>query len=182
RRCLSRWPIVSGTRHHQTNDRANQSAGIPSSGRSRSLSEIKVHERSKKAVTQQITLGEPEVLAKHKTRVNSQPAGPDLVKFSFKYRPADVLRANGIIPSLPQLKRKASAELQSAQTPDADGQEEKILRERLKALEAKRIKQEKKPRVKNEADAVVDLTQDRKKKVKLERKESFIQGEIIDLT
>jgi hypothetical protein len=52
----------------------------------------------------------------------------------------------------------------------------------LKALEAKRIKQEKKPRVKNEADAVVDLTQDRKKKVKLERKESFIQGEIIDLT
>ncbi|KAJ6498915.1 hypothetical protein C8R45DRAFT_980354 [Mycena sanguinolenta] len=155
----------------------------------RSLSNIKIHERSKKAVTQQITLAEPEAVLP-KGSVKCQSTGPELVKFSFKYRPADVLRANGIIPSPPQLKRKASTELPRAEAPvtddddDDDAKEEKMLRERLNAIEAKRLQKNKKPRVKNEpsGDTVVDLTQDKKKKVKTESKPTFIQGEIIDLT
>ncbi|KAJ7873787.1 hypothetical protein B0H14DRAFT_2718835 [Mycena olivaceomarginata] len=137
-----------------------------------SLSHIVVHERSKKAVTQQITLGEPAVTMP-RAFISTETTGPELVY---------ILRANGIAPLPPQLKRKASAEPPRAQTPDdddADAEEEKMLRERLNALEAKRLK-ETKPRVKKEADTV-DLTQDRKK-VKLERKQTFVQGEIIDLT
>lgn len=47
----------------------------------------------------------------------------------------------------------------------------------MNALEAKRLKKETKPRVKKEADTV-DLTQDRKKKVKPEGQQTFV----IDLT
>ncbi|KAJ7733604.1 hypothetical protein B0H14DRAFT_2996343 [Mycena olivaceomarginata] len=144
-----------------------------------SLSHIVVHERSKKAVTQQITLGEPAVTMP-RAFINTETTGPELVKFSFKYRPLDILRANGIAPLPPQLKRKASAEPPRAQTPDdddADAEEEKMLRERLNALEAKRLKKETKPRVKKEADTV-DLTQDRKKKVKPQGQQTFV----IDLT
>ncbi|KAJ7713467.1 hypothetical protein B0H14DRAFT_3016448 [Mycena olivaceomarginata] len=144
-----------------------------------SLSHIVVHERSKKAVTQQITLGEPAVTMP-RAFISTETTGPELVKFSFKYCPLDILRANGIAPLPPQLKRKASAEPPRAQTPDdddADAEEEKMLRERLNALEAKRLKKETKPRVKKEADTV-DLTQDRKKKVKPEGQQTFV----IDLT
>ncbi|KAJ7680828.1 hypothetical protein DFH06DRAFT_1164302 [Mycena polygramma] len=152
-----------------------------------SLSDIKIHERSKKGVTQQISVAEPEFHNKPKRQVRSRRTGPNLATFSFRYRPIDVLRANGIAPPLPQLKRKASAELLRAQTPDddiADAEEEKVLRERLRTLEAKRVKKEKKPRVKNEtSDAVmVDLTQDSKQKVKMEERQPFIKGEVIDLT
>jgi hypothetical protein len=43
------------------------------------------------------------------------------------------------------------------------------------------LKKETKPCVKKEAD-IVDLTQERKKKVKLENRLAFAPGEIIDLT
>ncbi|KAJ6498911.1 hypothetical protein C8R45DRAFT_980349 [Mycena sanguinolenta] len=151
-----------------------------------SLSEIKVHERSKKAITQQITLAERELLSKPLATL-SYRLGAELAKFSFKYRPADVLRANGIIPASQQLKRKASAEPLRSPSPEydqADAERAKVLRDELAALEAKRLKTEKKPRVKDDPD-ILDLTQDRKKKVKKVKKESkptFIQGEIIDLT
>ncbi|KAJ7761012.1 hypothetical protein B0H16DRAFT_557407 [Mycena metata] len=149
-----------------------------------SIPDIKLHERSKKAVTQQVSLAEPAFRKPAPTNSTSR-AGPDLVTFSFRYRPADVLRANGIMPPVPQPKRKASAELLRAQTPDdadvlAEAEEERNLRERLQALEAKRLKRETKPRVKSESDAVVDLTRTRdRKKVKLG---GFVPGEVIDLT
>ncbi|KAJ6594448.1 hypothetical protein B0H19DRAFT_1095537 [Mycena capillaripes] len=155
-----------------------------------SIAPAKVHERSKKAVTQQITLAEPELLPMPQSSVRTQRTGPDLVTFSFKYRPIDILRANGIAPS--SLKRKASAEPEPprAQTPGdsedlADMQEAQVLREKLKALEAKLQKREKKPKIKSDAGAVIDLTQESSrsnKRVKLEGKRSFISGEIIDLT
>ncbi|KAJ7267543.1 hypothetical protein B0H12DRAFT_1229856 [Mycena haematopus] len=155
------------------------------------LSEIKVHERSKKAATQQITLAEPEFFETPKLLALCQPTGPELVKFCFKYRPADVLRANGIMPPAPQqLKRKASAEPLRTETPDSDEDEDentleiKMLRERLNALEAKCLKKDKKPRIKSESDSIiVDLTQNGKKqKIKSESRLTFVQGEIIDLT
>ncbi|KAJ7467186.1 hypothetical protein FB451DRAFT_1561069 [Mycena latifolia] len=148
-----------------------------------SLTEIKVHERTKKAVTQQITLAKSEKLVRRDVFVSSQRAGPDRVKFCFKYRPMDILQANGIAP---RLEQKATADPPRAPTPDADlaaAEEERILRERLKALEARRVKKENKPRMKREfeSDGVIDLTQPTKK-VKLEAKRPFISGEIIDLT
>jgi len=116
-----------------------------------SLSDIKVHERSKKAVTQKITLAEPVIMAKPKPLLEGRRTGPDIVKFFFKYRPIDILRANGIAPPPPQLKRKASAEPPPprAQTPDdsealADLEEAKVLREKLRALEAKLSKRDQK--------------------------------------
>ncbi|KAJ6498903.1 hypothetical protein C8R45DRAFT_980344, partial [Mycena sanguinolenta] len=148
------------------------------------LSEVKVHERSKKAITQQITLAEPELLAEPEPSARTR-SGPNLVKFSFKYRPADVLRANGIMSTPRQPKRKASAEPLRSPSPEynlADAEEEKMLLERLNALAAKRLKIEKKPRVKVDPDILVDLTQGRKKRVKTESKPTFVQGEIIDLT
>ncbi|KAJ7680829.1 hypothetical protein DFH06DRAFT_1290564 [Mycena polygramma] len=147
-----------------------------------SLDQATIHERSKKAVTQQITTAETELVAVPAATLSLRYASPDFVTFSFKYRPLDLLRANGIAPSPPRLKRKASAEPEPprAQTPDsedlADLQEAEALREKLKALEAKLNKREKKPRVKDEGGGeVIDLTRDsargaRSRRVKLEGK------------
>ncbi|KAJ7141252.1 hypothetical protein C8R44DRAFT_763065 [Mycena epipterygia] len=141
---------------------------------SKDLSALKVHERSKKAVTQQITLGQAERLAVPVTFTSSKRTGPDLVKFFFKYRPIDILRANGIAP---QNKRKAS-ELDPASTPV---QEKKVSREKIEKVDG-RIKKESKHRIKQEGP-IIDLTENTRstKKVKRERR-PFIQGEIIDLT
>ncbi|KAF7357834.1 hypothetical protein MVEN_00829500 [Mycena venus] len=154
-----------------------------------SLSDLKVHERLKKAVTQQIALAEPEALKQPVRCVKVLPTGPEFVKFHFKYRPIDVLRANGIAPSSPPLKRKASAEPPRAQTPEdseklADLEKVKVLREELRALEAKVHRRERKPRIKNEVGAAIDLTPERSrnKRVKLEPRQSFFPGEVIDLT
>ncbi|KAJ7474331.1 hypothetical protein FB451DRAFT_1398313 [Mycena latifolia] len=150
---------------------------------SRLLPQIKVHERAKKAVTQQITLAKAENLATPKTFGSTERSGPDLVKFYFKYRPLEILQANGIAPLPP---RPEPVDPPRAATPDmdlADAEEAKILRARLSALEAKLAKKEKKPVVKREleASAVIDLTQPRKR-VKLKAERPFISGEVIDLT
>ncbi|KAF7291094.1 hypothetical protein MKEN_01491300 [Mycena kentingensis (nom. inval.)] len=77
----------------------------------KSLPNLTVHERSKKAITQQVLLGEAMARTKAKSPFVStaQPTGPPLAILRFLYRPLDVLRANGIAPR--PLKRKASAEL-----------------------------------------------------------------------
>lgn len=103
------------------------------------------------------------------------------------------------MPPLPPQKRKAPVQLQRAQTPD-DAEEEKKLRvrivistrltskltfrhqERLRVIEAKRVKKETKPGVKTEMPDVLDLTQKENRKNKKVKIEGFIQGEIIDLT
>ncbi|KAK7005971.1 hypothetical protein R3P38DRAFT_3040642 [Favolaschia claudopus] len=140
-----------------------------SSGHQTNLSALKVHERSKKAVTQQVTLSKAEPLAQPRGFVDITRTGPDLVKFRFKYRPIDVLRANGIAPQAPKAKAPAS--------PPTETQKEN------KPLVKHEKKDAKKSKVKREAEEdVIDLTQDTsrpKKKVKLE---NFVQGEVIDLT
>ncbi|KAJ7451849.1 hypothetical protein B0H11DRAFT_2075430 [Mycena galericulata] len=170
-----------------------------------SLSERQVHERSKKAVTQQITLATPEYLAKPETFVSTRRLGSDIVRFSFKYRPLDILQANGIAPAPPQLKRKAfpapaplRAQSSRADEDLADEDEAQTLRRKLAVLEAKRIKkekgkgEEKKSGVKREnsggGGGIIDLTVDSdgprsQKRVKREeRKNTFVSGEVIDLT
>ncbi|KAJ7162089.1 hypothetical protein C8R46DRAFT_1222224 [Mycena filopes] len=177
---------------------ACQITGRPINPKQFELSKLKVHERSKTAVTQHITLAEPKLLQAPIRGATGMLIGPPLAQFFFKYRPADVLRANGIMPLLIP---KPAAEPLREQAPDtrADDEEERNLREmlnplqetlnslqtRLSALEAKRSKKETetKPRVKREAadDSVVDLAQTReRKKVKLEK--GFVSGEVIDLT
>ncbi|KAJ7267644.1 hypothetical protein B0H12DRAFT_1068047 [Mycena haematopus] len=151
-----------------------------------SLSDLKVHECSKKAVTQQIRLAAPELLEHPVPPACQSPI--DLIGALF----TDVLRANGIAPAPPQLKRKASTSVEHPRASTPDDAEElsaleevKILREKLQRLEAKlQLKQEKKPRVKEEGGPVIDLTQTgaRRKRVKLDAKRSFASGEVIDLT
>ncbi|KAJ7646762.1 hypothetical protein FB45DRAFT_734088 [Roridomyces roridus] len=70
-------------------------ANVPCDG-THNLSNLKVHERSKKAVTQQITLAAP--IMQRTNFVQTARLGADLVTFTFKYRPLDILRANGIAP------------------------------------------------------------------------------------
>ncbi|KAJ7091958.1 hypothetical protein B0H15DRAFT_799705 [Mycena belliarum] len=143
-----------------------------------------------KAVTQQISLGKAEKLAKPVTFAPTKRTGPDIVKFRFKYRPLDVLQANGIAPLPPRLERMTSVDPPRALTPHedlADAEEEKALRhqhqEKLRALEAKRIKKERKPHAKREIQDgdIIDLTQP-SKKMKREAKQPFVSGEVIDLT
>ncbi|KAJ7879604.1 hypothetical protein B0H14DRAFT_2709421 [Mycena olivaceomarginata] len=98
---------------------------------SSTLSEIKIHERSKKSVTQQIRLTEPRVLPVPQNAVAHRFTGPPLVTFVFKYRPLDTLRANGVMPSPPQLKIKPALELPQEPHSDdehSDAEEIRILR------------------------------------------------------
>ncbi|KAJ7923400.1 hypothetical protein B0H13DRAFT_2655225 [Mycena leptocephala] len=121
--------------------------------------DLTVHERVKKGVTQQITLGEPESLDKDDedgfNHVYTEPSGPDIVKFCFKYRSIEVLRADGIAPRLKRKKAStdrnrtqisnAPAEDQPAQNSNALAEEAKVLREKLRAVEAQLQEQEQKP-------------------------------------
>ncbi|KAF7376577.1 hypothetical protein MSAN_00074100 [Mycena sanguinolenta] len=86
---------------------------VPTVSNSSTLSEIKIHERSKKAVTQQIRVAEPRMLLAPQAALAHRFTGPPIVTFVFKYRPIDFLRANGIAPPLPpppQRKRKLPVE------------------------------------------------------------------------
>ncbi|KAJ7661668.1 hypothetical protein B0H17DRAFT_1337186 [Mycena rosella] len=151
------------------------------------LRKITLHERSKKAATQnmQILLGDSEQLAERQIFIEYPDEGPELVKFCFKYYPLGVLQANGIAPFPPQIKREASAERERALA-SADTEEAKILAERartlrgeLRAVEAELAKLKKGPAVKREFEAgTIDLRQLRKKV----KTDSAISGEIIDLT
>ncbi|KAJ7049704.1 hypothetical protein C8F01DRAFT_1238233 [Mycena amicta] len=119
-----------------------------------SLAPLQVHERMKKAVTQQITLGDPLALEKPLPTYKAARSGPDIVKFVFKYRPDDVLRANGITPPMNaensprKRKRKAKAtsfanaagsnlledvSSSSSDSEDQTAQELKLLRDRVDA-------------------------------------------------
>ncbi|KAF7376499.1 hypothetical protein MSAN_00065800 [Mycena sanguinolenta] len=115
---------------------------FPTCTSARSLSDIKIHERSKKAVTQQITLAEPEVVLDPQGSVGCRSIGPELVKFSFKYRPADVLRANGIMPPPPQLKRKAPAEPLDTQVQEGGRRRRRCQRGKNTAREIERNRSE----------------------------------------
>ncbi|KAJ7661650.1 hypothetical protein B0H17DRAFT_1212206 [Mycena rosella] len=116
--------------------------GPPTS--SLSFPNIIVHETSKKGATQhRTTLVTSEKLPKPRVSVSCQRTGPDLVNFIFKYRPMDVLRANGIAPFPARLKRKASVDLPSALNPSrADARE-------VGNIPAKLVEKEKTPYTKD---------------------------------
>ncbi|KAJ3740620.1 hypothetical protein DFH05DRAFT_1581901 [Lentinula detonsa] len=103
----------------------------------------KVHEKSKKATGHRVGLGaEKPVVYTKSISVRRHAA---LVKFVFRYRPIDMLRANGIAPLEERKKRIASPSEPEVLdlTGDSDDEEERrmnTLREELQALERKRRK------------------------------------------
>ncbi|KAJ7267542.1 hypothetical protein B0H12DRAFT_114284 [Mycena haematopus] len=156
------------------------------------LSEIKVHERSKKAVTQQITATQTgRTRVPHDAYIKGvlsaywPGTGQVLLQISARGRPSCQWNYAACAPAA---QAESVRRVSTSETPDTDededAREEKMLRERLNAIEAKRLKKNKKPRIKNESDStIVDLTQNgKKKKVKSESGLTFVQGEIIDLT
>ncbi|KAJ7661651.1 hypothetical protein B0H17DRAFT_1212207 [Mycena rosella] len=131
--------------------------------------DIKIHERSKTAVTHQIKLAEPRLLAMPQVAVSHRFIGPPIVTFAFKYRPLDILQANGIAPLPPQLQRPLALEIPAREpTPDDDDLEEILaLRAKLDALEAKRAMKGKKVRVKEEEN-IPPVAGPSRKKAKLD--------------
>ncbi|KAJ7049691.1 hypothetical protein C8F01DRAFT_1181561 [Mycena amicta] len=124
------------------------------------LPSTQIHERAKKAVTQQIQLGAAEP-QKTSSLYNTTRNGPYVVKIYWKYRPIDMLRANGIAPPL---KRKATSLESSSisKSPagdeeDEDAQEVKRLEEQLQAAKARMASKhgDKKPRIKGEYQPVI---------------------------
>ncbi|KAJ7467181.1 hypothetical protein FB451DRAFT_407725 [Mycena latifolia] len=144
----------------------------------------KVHERSKKGATQQISFCDP--VFREPAKVVPCKWTERIVTFSFKYRPLDLLRANGIAPPLRDKgKRKASSpECALSDEDDSDAEEARRLELRLSEIRAKQAqKNPKKRKIKAEDDSdLIDLTRP-KKRIKIEeRKSVFTPGEIIDLT
>lgn len=126
--------------------------------------EHKVHERSKKAVTHCVGLGEETMVPQTMLRT-SQCIGQPLAKFTFKYRDRNLLKANGIIPVPAPLKRKASQEIIDLTVNDVQAGSSRsnaLVRgahdsQKTKETErkSKKVKQEQKPSVFVE---VIDLT------------------------
>ncbi|KAF7305833.1 hypothetical protein HMN09_00737300 [Mycena chlorophos] len=149
----------------------------PNDGPWTTLSQQTVHERSKKAVTQQIGLGDAQYDPDgNKPLITVVRTGPDIVLFSWKYRPLDLLRANGIAPPAPaNLKRKADAD-DDADDSDADADAHSPLPQGKKDSEVKPKKEfgEKKPKriVKHET---IDLTDDAEPAIKREKKKARTQ-------
>ncbi|KAK7006219.1 hypothetical protein R3P38DRAFT_1704009 [Favolaschia claudopus] len=124
-----------------------------------------LHERSKKAIGHTVQFG-----AEFMKR-NAPGVPHDVVKylatFVFKYRPIDLLRAEGIAPPIIRSQPYASArsdEVLDLTLDDDDAAEIKRLEARLLELKSKGVRVKSEPRV------------------KAERVSGFAQGEIIDLT
>ncbi|KAJ6498805.1 hypothetical protein C8R45DRAFT_95513 [Mycena sanguinolenta] len=153
----------------------------------------KIVESSKKAVTLQI--GFCDSIDRQPVKFVSCRWTERIVTFSFKYRPLDLLRANGIAPPLDKRKQKASpAECAMSDEDDSDADEARQLETRLNEIRAKQsLKNSRKRKFKVEDETgLIDLTRPRKRfksenygqgfhpgefKVKAETK-----AELIDLT
>ncbi|KAJ3932957.1 MAG: hypothetical protein NXY57DRAFT_65898 [Lentinula lateritia] len=106
----------------------------------------KVHEKSKKATGHKVGLGENKPIGH--TNVLMAERHAVIVTFVFKYRPIDMLRANGIAPPEAHKKRAVpSSEIEvldlTDDRPDSEDEEERritALREELETLERKRRK------------------------------------------
>ncbi|KAJ7141249.1 hypothetical protein C8R44DRAFT_243504 [Mycena epipterygia] len=144
----------------------------------------KIHERSKKAVTQQISFCDPVI--RQPAKVFPCKWTDRIITFSFKYRPLDVLRAHGIASLLQDKgKRKASASPECAMSDedDSDAEEARKLEIRLSEIRAKQAQKnprKRKMKVEDETE-LIDLTRPRKR-IKIENIAPVFAGEVIDLT
>nr|GAT46889.1 predicted protein [Mycena chlorophos] len=176
-------------------------ATIPkaSAGPSALAQKLKVHERAKKAVTQQVGLGQAEP-SQPSHVIASALAGPTVVKFSWRYRPLDVLRANGIAPPATDASAAPTTLKRKAEDDGSGSRPAKMEKEVFKnksnvsgsSPSTSNTSTNKKPRVKNEKEDVIDLAQHKSdskvKTVKTKNKSqgvarrTYAKGEVIDLT
>ncbi|KAJ6459462.1 hypothetical protein C8R47DRAFT_1162047 [Mycena vitilis] len=119
-----------------------------------------LHERSKKAMGHSVKFGAE--FAKTNTKGPPVKVVKELATFVFKYRPIEILRAQGIAP--PEVRRAVSsdAEVLDLTLDDDDITEIRRLEARLRVLNKKAVK------VKTETSGV--------------KRETFTTGEVIDLT
>ncbi|KDQ14877.1 hypothetical protein BOTBODRAFT_174393 [Botryobasidium botryosum FD-172 SS1] len=141
-----------------------------------------VHERSKKAGCHVVAFAAPEPASVRTW--STKPYSPDdakrpFVKFVFRYRPLDLLRANEIAPPLKpkptqtSSNRHAVIKIEDSDEEDlVDDEEIQALKEKLKKMEARKRKSD-------------DKGGQSSKRVKVEQidfSKHFTPGEIIDLT
>ncbi|KAJ7679209.1 hypothetical protein DFH06DRAFT_1032888 [Mycena polygramma] len=127
----------------------------------------KLHERSKKAIGHSVRLGAEfrSLAPSHMVDDTALEILESLAQFTFRYRPLDLLKANGIAPAeKPRLARPAAAEV----VPDEE--DEEAISAKIKVLQDKLAVVRKKPQ-----------TNRVKKEVKAETS-FFLPGEVIDLT
>ncbi|KAI3609217.1 hypothetical protein WG66_010648 [Moniliophthora roreri] len=126
------------------------------------------HEKSKKAVDHQTSFGAAVPFDKPNI-VNVRDYGNPVAQFRFRYRPLDMLQANGMAP-LPQTRRRPSKpDTEIIELSDDSDEELARLQARVKAIQDRRAAN---PRKKLKTEP----------KVKVEVKTEPLKGEFIDLT
>ncbi|KZP16445.1 hypothetical protein FIBSPDRAFT_895030 [Athelia psychrophila] len=137
-----------------------------------------IHERSKKATLHRVQLA-AETLAttglSTEEYVTKRLDNGPMATFIFKYRPFDVLRANGIVPTPVGTKRKSSDEPKLEVSKDEIGGPDAEKIAEIKVLEDKLL------------TLRSELSESRRKKPKRLKAEplipeGFVSGEVIDLT
>ncbi|KAK2460251.1 hypothetical protein APHAL10511_007640 [Amanita phalloides] len=137
-------------------------------------SDVKVHERSKKLGVHRVQFGEEE-MTQYKVIHDTKPVCR-LATFIFKYRPLDILQANGILPLAPlshDISSQQVRENKKRKLPEGDvievkdddedlGRRVKKLKKELQQLEARqakegKVKVERQNRL-SPTNEVIDLT------------------------
>ncbi|KIM80347.1 hypothetical protein PILCRDRAFT_9546 [Piloderma croceum F 1598] len=137
--------------------------------------EQKVYERAKKATVHRVTLGK-EVQRPFRKLARTELLDKDpVITFVFNYRPLDVLKANGIVPSNVGHKRRVPADLEPENVKqeingvaDADAARMKALEDELEALRKKTSSSKSNPAKRMKLEPLVP--------------KGFVSGEVIDLT
>ncbi|KAF4597673.1 hypothetical protein EYR40_008137 [Pleurotus pulmonarius] len=135
-----------------------------------------VHEKSKKSGTHCIGLGASEqVESTEDDTAHLWNRIKHLATFSFKYRPLELLQANGIVPAPPPVPAPEEDDAEAEEELKGLKRQMEIMQERLAQLEKSRGAK----RVRAEPDVAERRT---RKRVKVEPKSTFVPGELIDLT
>ncbi|KAJ7015824.1 hypothetical protein C8F04DRAFT_1364360 [Mycena alexandri] len=135
-----------------------------------------LHERSKKGMGHSIQFGPEFHRQNNPSKMTASHTIQSMARFNFKYRPIELLRAEGIAPLAPREERAATPPnvvdlSMEVDEDDAEEAEIKKLEMKLEALKNKRQPKQ----VKREASFEV------KKEIKREGP-IFLPGEVIDLT
>ncbi|KAJ3997062.1 hypothetical protein F5050DRAFT_1807176 [Lentinula boryana] len=132
--------------------------------------EHKVNEKAKKGIDHQTRFGEAKNITKQVNYVKTKRMGKDVVKFVFRYRPLEVLRAQGIAP------QPSASSSQSTKKRQADNQEDVKPRNLgiIVILDSEDEEQAHQPKKR--------IKKDIKHEVKREPTSLLVSGEVIDLT